>query len=66
MSRLRVAVRLLWAALREIFDEAAYTRFLQRGGIRSSTEAYAAFCCEREGLFMSLRLASFFDLVQDA
>jgi hypothetical protein len=31
------------AALREIFDEAAYSRFLRRCGIASSSEAYAAF-----------------------
>jgi hypothetical protein len=42
------AVRLLVAALREIFDEAAYLRFLDRGGMPSSTEAYAAFRREFE------------------
>jgi hypothetical protein len=31
------------ATLREIFDEAAYARFLSRAGIASSSEAYAAF-----------------------
>jgi hypothetical protein len=31
------------AALREIFDEAAYERFLNRAGMVSSSEAYAAF-----------------------
>jgi hypothetical protein len=48
MSRVRVAVRILWAALQEIFDEAAYSRFLQRAGTPSSAESYAAFCRERE------------------
>jgi hypothetical protein len=36
------------ATLREIFDEAAYARFLNRAGMASSSEAYAAFCRESE------------------
>jgi hypothetical protein len=36
------------AALREIFDEAAYARFLDRAGIVSSREAYQAFRREFE------------------
>jgi hypothetical protein len=36
------------AALREIFDEAAYSRFLGRAGVASSSEAYAAFRREFE------------------
>jgi hypothetical protein len=36
------------AMLREIFDEAAYARFLRRAGIASSSEAYAAFRREFE------------------
>ena len=36
------------AALREIFDEAAYARFLVRAGMPSSSEAYAAFRREFE------------------
>jgi hypothetical protein len=36
------------AVLREIFDEAAYARFLGRAGIVSSSEAYEAFWRERE------------------
>ena len=40
------ALALLVAALREIFDESAYTRFLSRKQIVSSREAYAAFCRE--------------------
>jgi hypothetical protein len=34
--------------LREIFDESAYARFLERAGIGSSNEAYAAFRQEFE------------------
>lgn len=36
------------ATLREIFDEAAYSRFLDRAGRNSSVEAYAAFRREFE------------------
>jgi hypothetical protein len=36
------------AMLREIFDEAAYARFLSRAGAPSSSEAYAAFRQEFE------------------
>jgi hypothetical protein len=36
------------AALREIFDEAPYARFLNRTGLESSSEAYAAFRREFE------------------
>ena len=48
MKILMNAARTLVAALREIFDEAAYLRFLDRSGIPSSTEAYAAFRREFE------------------
>ncbi|MGO8793500.1 MAG: hypothetical protein ACLQLC_01650 [Candidatus Sulfotelmatobacter sp.] len=40
--------RVLWTMLREIFDEAAYARFLQRAGVVSSRAAYAAFRREFE------------------
>jgi hypothetical protein len=40
--------RILLATLREIFDEAPYTRFLKRTQTTSSPEAYAAFWRERE------------------
>jgi hypothetical protein len=36
------------ATLREIFDEAAYARFLERAGMASSSKAYAAFRREFE------------------
>ena len=36
------------ATLREIFDEAAYARFLDRAGMASSSAAYAAFRREFE------------------
>jgi hypothetical protein len=39
---------LLLAALREIFDESAYTRFLARHGMTSCRSAYAAFLREQE------------------
>lgn len=40
--------RIFLATLREIFDEAAYARFLERQQLVSSTAAYAAFWRERE------------------
>jgi hypothetical protein len=40
------ALAVLWATLREIFDESAYTRFLSRTQTVSSRAAYAAFCRE--------------------
>jgi hypothetical protein len=43
MKRIVSGWRLLTATLREIFDETAYARFLDRAGMASSSEAYAAF-----------------------
>ena len=48
MSRLAYAVQIAWLMLREIFDEAAYTRFLQRHQMSSSRHAYASFLREKE------------------
>ena len=48
MNRLTKAIRIMLATLREIFDEAAYTRFLARTRMQSSPTAYAAFWRERE------------------
>jgi hypothetical protein len=48
MTRVRQAIRIVIATLREIFDEAAYNRFLQRTETISSRAAYAAFWRERE------------------
>lgn len=48
MTRLKQAARILMSMLREIFDEAAYSRFLQRTQMTSSSAAYAAFWRERE------------------
>ena len=50
MTRIVTGFRILWTALREIFDEAAYARFLERTGESSSPAAYAAFCRERESV----------------
>jgi|1185.fasta_scaffold504917_1 hypothetical protein len=38
-----VFFRLLWATLREIFDEAAYERYLRRTGNVQSRESFADF-----------------------
>jgi hypothetical protein len=41
------ALRVLWAALREIFDEAAYDRFLQVNRMVNSPGSYEKFQQER-------------------
>ena len=48
MSHVWKAARILLATLREIFDEAAYERFLGRTQMASSPAAYAAFCRDRD------------------
>lgn len=48
MNRILEALRTLRAVLREIFDEAAYDRFLCRKQIASSPASYAAFRREFE------------------
>ena len=48
MRRIVSGWRILMGALQEIFDEAAYARFLDRAGIASSSEAYAVFRRELE------------------
>jgi hypothetical protein len=48
MNRLRKILWTLLAALREIFDEAAYERFLERASLASSPKAYAEFLREQE------------------
>ncbi len=45
---LRSAAALFWAALREIFDESAYRRFLWRERAPASRASYAAFLRERD------------------
>jgi hypothetical protein len=48
MKRINAGWCIVIATLREIFDEAAYARFLSRAGMASSSEAYAAFRREFE------------------
>ncbi|MFZ0297101.1 MAG: hypothetical protein WAM13_02000 [Candidatus Sulfotelmatobacter sp.] len=48
MKRIISGWHILVAMLREIFDEAAYARFLNRAGIASSSKAYSAFRREFE------------------
>jgi hypothetical protein len=50
MSHFLHAGRILIAMLREVFDEAAYARFLKSANLQSSRSAYAAFCRERESI----------------
>ena len=47
LLRLRNAFSLAIAALREIFDESAYARFLARSHATSSPAAYSAFLREQ-------------------
>ena len=39
---------ILWQVLREIFDEAAYCRFLRRTELAGSAESYSKFRRENE------------------
>ena len=48
MRRIITSWQILRNVLREIFDEAAYARFLRRRGLGSSARAYAAFRREFE------------------
>jgi hypothetical protein len=48
MNRLARAARIALEMLREIFDESAYSRFLQRNQMSSSPHAYDSFLRERE------------------
>jgi hypothetical protein len=48
MKRIVSGWRTFVATLREIFDEAAYARYLSRAGTVSSSAAYAAFRQEFE------------------
>lgn len=41
-------LRLVYATLREVFDESAYARFLARNQVVSSRKAYAAFLVEND------------------
>jgi hypothetical protein len=48
MKRIVSSWHTFMATLQEIFDEAAYARFLERAGMTSSSAAYAAFRREFE------------------
>ncbi|HEX6881250.1 MAG TPA: hypothetical protein VF135_12850 [Terriglobales bacterium] len=45
-KRARLALELLMQAMREIFDENAYARFLEYHGLRNTREAYASYLRE--------------------
>ena len=47
-TQFRAFVETVLAALREIFDESAYQRFLARRSMVSSSASYAAFLHETE------------------
>ena len=48
MKQMRAIAAVFMAILREIFDEAAYRRFLDRNGLASSQLSYAGFLKECE------------------
>jgi len=48
LGNLRDGLSLFTAALREVFDESAYSRFLSRNQLTSSRRAYAAFLVESD------------------
>lgn len=48
LGRIAEAAAILMATLREIFDESAYARFLQRNQSQSSPESYQNFLRETE------------------
>jgi hypothetical protein len=48
MELLRRVFRILGAMLREVFDEAAYGRFLAQTGSHRSSASYREFMRERE------------------
>lgn len=50
MKRLRKAAGIVLATLREIFDEAAYARYLDRHNLTSSPQTYKTFWREREAI----------------
>ncbi len=47
MRRLKAILEVLLATLREIFDENAYTRYLERTRTTASPQSYGAFLAER-------------------
>jgi hypothetical protein len=49
-SRLQHAAALMAAIAREIFDESAYQRFLNRTQMQAGTESYAEFRKEQDEL----------------
>jgi len=48
MKRLREMLNIVVAMVREVFDESAYSRFLERKQMVSSYKAYAEFVQEHE------------------
>ena len=48
MRRIKQILTTAHAVLREIFDESAYARYLEKNQLRSSREAYAGFLREHE------------------
>jgi hypothetical protein len=49
-GRVRQAINIFVAVIREIFDESAYARFLDRKGVEGSRESYVEFLRESDAL----------------
>jgi ABC-type histidine transport system ATPase subunit len=47
-SRVLSLIRILRLTLSEIFDEAAYARYLQKAGVAASRQSYARFVEEKQ------------------
>ena len=47
LFRCKRFIRILRLTLSEIFDEAAYARYLQRSGVVASRQSYAGFLKEK-------------------
>ena len=48
MKLFRKCAGIFWAAIKEIFEESAYARFLEREQVEPSRHSYAAFLREQE------------------
>lgn len=48
MTHVKTAARLMWEALREIFDENAYARFLLTHRLEDSRESYRRYLGESD------------------
>lgn len=48
LARISATLTLFYSVIREIFDESAYDRFLERHNLVSNVTSYSQFCQERD------------------